>query len=61
MSSFLSQISDKEKEDLELDVSEIERKELQTKPDCSDMAVQTLCEATAAESTGIHNLFFLSL
>ena len=46
---------DSKKEELELDVSEIEKKEQQTKPDCREVAVQTRGEATAAEITGICN------
>ena len=56
-------MSDKKKEELELDISEIERKEWQTKPDCRDVAVQhcpdwreiavqTHGEASAADTTG---------
>ena len=33
-------MSESKKEELVLDMSEIERKELQTKPDCRDVAVQ---------------------
>ena len=38
---LLSQKPESKEEELELDMSEIESKELQTKPDCRDVAVQT--------------------
>ena len=60
-------MSESKKDDIELDVSEIESKELQTKPDhkevavqnspeCQEVAVQTHGEPTGAETTGIYNL-----
>ena len=44
----------KKEEEVELDMSTIESKELQTKPDCRDMAVQNSpdCEEVAVQTCG---------
>lgn len=58
---FLFQISEWKKEVLDLNASEIERKEQQTKPDCREVAVQNspdcqevAVQTQAAECTGIY-------
>ena len=47
-------MSESKKEEVELDMSTIESKELQTKPDCRDMAVQNSpdCEEVAVQTCG---------
>ena len=47
-------MSESKKEEVKLDMSTIESKELQTKPDCRDMAVQNSpdCEEVAVQTCG---------
>jgi len=50
---LFAQISENKKEEFELDVSAIENKERQTKPDCRDMAVQNSpdCQEVAVQTS----------